>query len=79
MNRKIKMITFDLDDTLWDNRPTITNAEIETRKWIESKVGNINWGDLNDFLLLREALIEKDQSIETVIRLEGIRKKNKCL
>ena len=33
MNKKIKMITFDLDDTLWDNRPTITNAEIETRKW----------------------------------------------
>ena len=56
------MITFDLDDTLWDNRPTITNAEIETRKWIESRVGSINWGDLNDFLLLREALIEKDES-----------------
>ena len=62
MNKKIKMITFDLDDTLWDNRPTITNAEIETRKWIEDKVGSINWGDLNDFLLLREALIEKDES-----------------
>ena len=57
------MITFDLDDTLWDNRPTITNAEIETRKWIESRVGSINWGDLNDFLLPREALIEKDKSI----------------
>ena len=50
MSNKIKMITFDLDDTLWDNKPTITNAEIKTRKWIEDRVGAIEWGDLNDFL-----------------------------
>ena len=76
------MITFDLDDTLWDNRPTITNAEIETRKWIESKVGSINWGDLNDFLLLRESLIEKDQSIAwdiSKLRIEIFKEKMKGL
>ncbi len=39
MSKKIKMITFDLDDTLWDNRPTILKAEIDTRNWIEDKVG----------------------------------------
>jgi len=58
------MITFDLDDTLWDNVPTITKAEIETRKWIENKVGKIDWGDLNDFLNLREELIKEDESIK---------------
>ena len=82
MNRKIKMITFDLDDTLWDNRPTITNAEIETRKWIESRVGSINWGDLNDFLLLREALIKKDESIAwdiSKLRIEIFKEKMKGL
>ena len=63
MINEIQMITFDLDDTLWDNKPTITNAEIKTRKWIEEKVGAIEWGDLNDFLQLREALIRKDKSI----------------
>ena len=76
------MITFDLDDTLWDNRPTITNAEIETRKWIESRVGSINWGDLNDFLLLREALIEKDKSIAwdiSKLRIEIFKEKMKGL
>ena len=76
------MITFDLDDTLWDNRPTITNAEIETRKWIESRVGSINWGDLNDFLLLREALIEKDESIAwdiSKLRIEIFKEKMKGL
>ena len=63
MTNEIKMITFDLDDTLWDNKPTITNAEIETRKWIEDRVGTIDWGDLNDFLQLRETLIKNDRSI----------------
>ena len=29
MSKKIRVITFDLDDTLWDNLPTITKAEIE--------------------------------------------------
>ena len=53
MSKQIRVITFDLDDTLWDNVPTITKAEIETRKWIENKVGKIDWGDLNDFLNLR--------------------------
>ena len=27
--KEIKLITFDLDDTLWDNVPTIKKAEIE--------------------------------------------------
>ena len=50
MNKKIELITFDLDDTLWDNMPTIRKAEIDTRKWIEDKVGRIEWGDFDDFL-----------------------------
>jgi len=29
MMKHIKMITFDLDDTLWNNRPTIIKAEID--------------------------------------------------
>ena len=62
MTNKIKMITFDLDDTLWDNKSTIINAEIKTREWIEDRVGTIEWGDLNDFLQLRETLIKKDRS-----------------
>ena len=78
MSKKIRMITFDLDDTLWDNVPTITKAEIETRKWIENKVGKINWGDLNDFLNLREELIKEDESIKwdiSKLRKEIFRRK----
>tara|TARA_B100000424_G_C22893006_1_gene475032 strand:+ start:186 stop:890 length:705 start_codon:yes stop_codon:yes gene_type:complete len=78
MSKQIRMITFDLDDTLWDNVPTITKAEIETRKWIENKVGKINWGDLNDFLNLREELIKEDESIKwdiSKLRKEIFRRK----
>ena len=78
MSKKIKMITFDLDDTLWDNRPTILKAEIDTRNWIEDKVGEVEWGDFNDFLSLREELIKEDASIEwdiSKLRKEIFRKK----
>tara|TARA_B100000927_G_C16371495_1_gene431660 strand:+ start:229 stop:936 length:708 start_codon:yes stop_codon:yes gene_type:complete len=64
MIKHIKLITFDLDDTLWDNRPTIMKAEIDTRKWIEDMVGEVEWGDFNDFLNLREDLIKEDKTIE---------------
>ena len=76
--KTIKLITFDLDDTLWDNMPTITRAEIDTRKWIEGKVGKVEWGDFNDFLNLREELIKEDPSIEwdiSKLRKEIFRKK----
>ena len=82
MTNKIKMITFDLDDTLWDNKPTITNAEIKTREWIEDRVGAIEWGDLNDFLQIREALIKKDKSIAwdiSKLRIEIFKEKIKDL
>ena len=78
MSKKIRAITFDLDDTLWDNVPTITKAEIETRKWIENKVGKIDWGDLNDFLNLRKELIKEDESIKwdiSKLRKEIFRRK----
>ena len=80
MSKQIRVITFDLDDTLWDNVPTITKAEIETRKWIENKVGKIDWGDLNDFLQIREALIKKDKSIAwdiSKLRIEIFKEKIK--
>lgn len=59
MISKIKMITFDLDDTLWDNKPTITNAEIDTRNWIEERVGKVNWGTLMIFFLLEKVLLRE--------------------
>ena len=64
MSRKIKAITFDLDDTFWDVKPVIINAEMKTRKFIEDKVGALEWGSWEDFKLVREKLILKDSSYE---------------
>ena len=78
MIKHVKLITFDLDDTLWDNRPTIMKAEIDTRKWIEDMVGEVEWGDFNDFLNLREDLIKEDKTIEwdiSKLRKEIFKKK----
>ena len=57
--QKIKLITFDLDDTFWDIGPVIINAELSTRKWLEEKVGEVDWGNMESFLALRKELAEK--------------------
>ena len=47
---EIKLITFDLDDTFWDIKSTIINAEINSRKWIEDRIKKkIEWGTFDDF------------------------------
>lgn len=60
---KIKLITFDLDDTFWDIGPVIINAEMTTRKWIEEKVGEVEWGTMESFLELRKQLALKDETL----------------
>ena len=34
MARRLRLITFDLDDTLWDLRPTLLRAEAELQTWL---------------------------------------------
>ena len=64
MHKKIKAITFDLDDTFWDVKPVIINAEMKTRKFIEGSIGALEWGSWEDFKLMREKLIIEDASYE---------------
>jgi len=40
----IRLITFDLDDTLWDVRPVLHSAELTLREWLARHTP-----DLNDF------------------------------
>ena len=62
---KIKLITFDLDDTFWDIRSTIINAENNSRKWAEGKIGEkIEWGTFEDFMKIRSELVKEDSSLE---------------
>ena len=60
----LKLITFDLDDTLWDVKPTLVNAEKKTRQFLEAKIGKLEWGSWREFKEIREALIKIDASYE---------------
>ena len=64
MRKRIKAITFDLDDTFWDVKPVLINAEMKTRKFIEDSIGPLEWGSWEDFKLIRERLIVEDASYE---------------
>ena len=64
MCEKIKAITFDLDDTFWDVKPVLINAEMKTRKFIEDKIGKLEWGSWEEFKLIREKLVIEDASYE---------------
>ena len=64
MSNNIKAITFDLDDTFWDVKPVLINAEMKTRKFIEDRVGKLEWGSWEDFKIIREKLIVEDASYE---------------
>ena len=62
---EINLITFDLDDTFWDIRSTIINAENNSRKWAEDRIGKkIEWGTFEDFMKIRSELVKKDPSLE---------------
>ena len=62
---KIQLITFDLDDTFWDIKSTIINAEMNSRQWSEDRIGEkIEWGTFEDFMKIRSELVKKDPSLE---------------
>ena len=49
-NMTIKAVTFDLDDTFWDIKSTIINAEINSRKWIEDRIKKkIEWLRIDNY------------------------------
>ncbi len=37
----IELITFDLDDTLWDTAPVIASAEAILRQWLTDNAPNL--------------------------------------
>ncbi|AZE86540.1 2-haloalkanoic acid dehalogenase [Pseudomonas orientalis] len=60
----IKLITFDLDDTLWDNVPVIISAEASMREWLAinaSKVGDL---PLEHFASLRQQVLQRHPELK---------------
>jgi len=73
-SKKIKLITFDLDNTLWDVDPVIKNAEITLHKWLKENhpeaailFSDATINKIRKDILLKEPLI--------IYRLTDFRKK----
>lgn len=74
----IKLLTFDLDNTLWDVEAIVTRAEKVMRAWIRAHhpefVANF---DFRQFIALREAVLSERLDIAhnlTELRLEVLRR-----
>jgi putative hydrolase of the HAD superfamily len=60
----IKLITFDLDDTLWDTAPVIISAEAVLREWLAEHAPNLGPVPVEHLWAIRTRLVEADPSFK---------------
>lgn len=74
----VKLLTFDLDNTLWDVEAIVTRAEKVMRAWIrEHHPEFVRAFDFGQFIALREAVLRERLDIAhnlTELRLEVLRR-----
>lgn len=72
--KHLRALTFDLDDTLWDNRPVLMAAEQTLYDWLCRHYPRINqYYRLEDMLALRRSLLQQDPELRNdVTRLRKI-------
>ena len=58
----IRVIAFDLDDTLWAVRPVIINAEKRLNDWLKQEVPQLNY-DVSRMRELRHELLEDEPNL----------------
>lgn len=60
----IEVITFDLDDTLWDVRPALTKAEAAQNAWLEKHYPQIlNRQAASDLKRIRQQVLEQNPQL----------------
>lgn len=69
----IRLITFDLDDTLWDNRPVIMGAETAMRDWISAHAPRLANQPVDYLGQTRGRLLEGEPSLK--YRLSELRRR----
>lgn len=62
----IKVVAFDLDDTLWDMQPTLARAERKLIEWLKHNCRDLDY-DPEVMLELRSTLIAEQPSLKTQI------------
>jgi len=60
----ISVITIDLDDTLWDNEPTLENAEIELYFWLNKNIPEVTSSfSIMDFKTHRQEMAKQNPEL----------------
>jgi putative hydrolase of the HAD superfamily len=60
----LQLITFDLDDTLWDTAPIIISAEATLRDWLAAHAPNLGPFPREALMAIRTRLVTADPSLQ---------------
>lgn len=60
----IELVTFDLDDTLWDTAPVIENAELVLRQWLAEHAPRIGAFPPEELFAIRQRLIGAEPGLK---------------
>jgi FMN hydrolase / 5-amino-6-(5-phospho-D-ribitylamino)uracil phosphatase len=69
----IKLITFDLDDTLWETAPAIVSAEAMLRDWLAEHAPKLGPVPVEHLFEIRSRLVEADPGLKH--RISALRRR----
>ncbi|MGY2260479.1 HAD family hydrolase [Pseudomonas sp. SDO55104_S430] len=69
----IQLITFDLDDTLWDTAPVIVSAEAVLREWLTEHAPKLGAVPVEHLWAIRERIINSEPGLK--YRISALRRR----
>ena len=69
----IQLITFDLDDTLWDTAPVIASAETVLREWLSEHASNLGAVPVEHLWSIRERVLADEPGLKH--RISALRRR----
>ncbi|MCB2250665.1 HAD-IA family hydrolase [Pseudomonas chlororaphis] len=69
----IKLITFDLDDTLWDTAPVIVSAEAVLRQWLTDHAPRLGGVPVEHLWAIRERVLNAEPGLR--YRISALRRR----
>lgn len=60
----IELITFDLDDTLWDTAPVIVSAEAVLRDWLARHAPKLGGVEVEHLFAIRQRLVDAEPGLK---------------
>ncbi|OLS63149.1 HAD family hydrolase [Pseudomonas putida] len=69
----IQLITFDLDDTLWDTAPVIVSAEAVLRDWLAANAPSLGGVPVEHLYAIRERVVQAEPGLKH--RISALRRR----